>query len=94
MKKVPKRYLSADEACWYLGRPKGWIYKQSKKGEPYNGIAHFRIAGRVFFSVEDLDTYMSQYRIASDSFEKLKVVEEVRSEGRQPRDRYRRRAAV
>ena len=54
-----KRFLNVDEAADYLATTRRNIYRLAEQGK----LAHHRIARRLQFTTNDLDTYIQAQRV-------------------------------
>lgn len=69
MRQTEKKYMPVPEAAAYLGRKPDWLYRcDPSTGEPYRGIPRYEVGGRIFFRAEDLDEYMSYFRVVPGSY--------------------------
>lgn len=57
------KYLNVKEACHYMALSKSQLYKLCQRGE----IVHYKIGTKSLkFKQEDLDAYMSKFKVASN----------------------------
>jgi excisionase family DNA binding protein len=60
-----KRFLNVDEAAEYLGTTRRNIYRLAEQ----NRLAHHRIARRLQFTINDLETYISAQRVEARTWD-------------------------
>jgi len=54
-----KKTLTIEEACTYTGYTIGYMYKLTSTGQ----IPHYKRGKKVFFDMDELDTWMKKYKV-------------------------------
>lgn len=54
-----KKTLTIEEACTYTGYTIGYMYKLTSTGK----IPHYKRGKKVFFDMDELDTWMKKYKV-------------------------------